>query len=1004
MLLFSSRLRVGVALSAIALGSVGLISPAAAQDAPAQTETVPPADEVDEQDSGNIVVTGSRIPRPEIDNPNPVVSYNRETLESSGRTNLTDFLVQNPALLGSSTSADQSGSTGDFGATGANLLNLRNLGTNRTLVLVDGRRHVAGIPGAASVDINTIPKELIQSVDVQTGGASAIYGADGVSGVVNFVLRRDFEGIAVTGQTGISEEGDAGNRFFGITAGKNFADGRGNVVLSYEFTEDDRVNSFARARSGDPRQTFGLVRNPDDFPDDPNVFDRILLNDLRYADSSRDGAIDLGSFDDNGVFIPGAFDGVPERTGTGGIYDRGRLLPSSGGLTQGGSSTPLAGYQGDLQPQNQIHNVNLLSSFEVSPALRLFAQGKYSRTKGFTVAQPSFDFFTFLEADNAYLTDRFGPTQGALISRDNFDFGIRGESSVRETWRGVIGADGRISDNARYELSYVYGVTDSEFLSTNYRLTDRYLAALDAVRDPTTGQIVCRSTLDPTAAPFQFDFGSVQFPGFNTFTPGASSACRPLNVVGEGVLDQAALDFINVDLVNSYKVQQHVLSGSISGDFGQFFELPGGPIGFALGGEYRKEISDFVSDPFLQQGALADIAQIAPESGEFDVKEVFGELRAPLLRDVPFAHLLEVNAAARLSDYSTVGRTETWAFSGIYAPIRDLRIRGTYSQAVRAPNITELFSPTNGTFSFIDDPCDPENIPEGSEFRAANCTATLAALGINPATFSPTTDPTATVSLPGRAGGNPNLIEETARTWTAGVVLQPRFVPGLTITADWFDIRLDDAVRTATAQEIVDLCVDQPSIDNVFCDSVTRSTTTGYVSDYLIGPQNVASIETAGLDLQVDYRFEVARIGNFQFQFKGTYLDKYTFEPTPGAEIEVSKLTVGYPEYAGTADLTWSNGMLSINYGLNFLSRQRRFTADQVEAQPDLSDPELFFYRDKWEHDIQVGINVDEGFRFYAGVNNLLNDVGDVASINQPYSFLGRYFYAGARVSFGGAR
>lgn len=981
------RLRIGAATSALVLGTLGFVSSASAQDAVPSTETALPDQEADDQGQANeIVVTGSRIPRPEIDNPNPVVSYGAESLAQSGRTNLTDFLVQNPALLGSSTSADQSGSSGGFGATGVNLLNLRNLGTARTLVLVDGRRHVAGLSGSASVDINTIPKALVERIDVQTGGASAVYGADGVSGVVNFILKRNFEGIEASGQAGISEEGDAGNRFVSITAGQNFAGDRGNVAINYEFTEDDRVNSFERARTGDPLRTFGFVQNPDDLPgaDNPSVFDRILLNNLRYADSSRDGAVDLD------------LDFAPDFTGSGGVYDRGRLLPSSGGLTQGGSSTPLAGYQGDLQPQNRIHNVNVLSSFEVSPALRIYAQGKYTNIESFTVAQPSFDFYTYLASDNAYLQDRFGvanTTNGAFISRDNFDLGVRGETTTRETWRGVIGADGEISDNARYDLSYTYGVTDSTFFSTNYRLGDRYFAALDAVRNPTTGEIVCRIALDPTA---NIDPNNWDAPP-TTFNP---SECVPLNILGENVRSQAALDFINVDLLNRVKVQQHVVSGSIAGDFGQFFELPGGPIAFALGGEYRKEISDYVSDPFLQQGALLDIGQILPESGEFDVIEGFAELRVPLFRNQPFAELLEFNAALRLSDYSTIGGTTTYAFGGVYAPVRDFRVRGTYSQAVRAPNVSELFSPTNGTFLFIDDPCDPVNIPEGTQFRRANCTAALTALGINPATFSPTSDPTATVSLPGRVGGNPNLSEETARTWTVGTVIQPRFVPGLTVTADWYDIKLEDAVRTPEAQDIVDLCVDQPDLNNVFCDSITRDPNTGYVSDYLVVPQNVAAFETAGLDVQVNYLFNLDNIGDFSFTLKGNYLDKLTFVPTPGADVESDKLEQLAPEYSGQLDLAWSNGTLSLNYGLNYFSKTRRFTADQVRANPDISDPEFLFFRERFEHDFQAAIDVNEQFRFYGGVNNFTNEQGDIGSAAYPFGAIGRYFYAGARVSF----
>jgi outer membrane receptor protein involved in Fe transport len=966
---------IAASLNALVLAA----APAIAQEAP---ESGAPAEE-----GTDIIVTGSRISRPELSSPNPIVSFSAETIEQSGRTNLTDFLVQNPALIGSTTSADQSGSSGGFGATGTNLLNLRNLGTDRTLVLVDGRRHVAGLPGSASVDINTIPKDLLEKIDVQTGGASAVYGADGVSGVVNFILKRDFEGLRARAQVGVSEDGDAGNRFVAITAGKNFADGRGNVALSYEFTDDDRLSSFARGRTGDPQQAFGLVRNPGDFPDNPTVFDRILLNNLRYADSSRDGAIDLD------------LDGIPDFTGTGKVYDRGRLLPSSGGLTQGGDSTPTAGYQGDLQPQNRIHNVNLISSFEVSEGLRLFAQGKYARTESFSVAQPSFDFFTYLAPDNAFLIQRFGAAaaaNGAFLSRDNFDLGIRGESTERETWRGVIGADGQITNNARYELSYTYGQTSSRFLSTNYRLTDRYFAALDAVRAP-SGEIVCRSTLvGGNIDPNNFDGPAT------TFTPGAGSACRPLNLLGENVASQAALDFINVDLVNRYKVTQNVVSGSISGDFGAFFRLPGGPVGFALGAEYRKETSDFVSDPYLQQGALADIAQISPEKGSFDVKEAFAELRVPLFSGQRFAETLEFNAALRLSDYSTVGNTKTWAVSGIYAPVREVRFRATYSQAVRAPNITELFSPTNGTFSFIDDPCDPTNLGEGTQYRVANCQTALAAAGLTPAqiaAFNPVSDPTATVSLPGRAGGNRNLTEETARTWTAGVVLQPSFLRGLTFTADWYNIRLENAVRTATAQEIVDLCVDQPTLSNPYCSSVTRSGTTGYVSDYLVAPQNVAAFETAGLDVTLNYRFDAGKIGRFNVRLQGNYLDKLTFVPTPGADVENSKFTDFVPEYSGNFDLTWTSGDISVNYGLAYFSKTRRFTEDQLRANPDISDPRYFWYREKWEHDIQVAFQVDDRFNFYLGVNNLTDEKGDVARVAYPYSEIGRYFYAGARIA-----
>lgn len=350
-----------------------------------------PTDEKTQKDDTDIVVTGSRIRRSETDFPNPISSVTAAAIQQSGRTNVTDLLTQTPELLGSSTSAQNSGSSSGFGTTGVNLLNLRNLGTNRTLTLVNGRRHVAGLPGTAAVDVNTIPVDLIDRVDVLTGGTSAVYGADGVPGVVNFVLKRNFEGVAARFQTGVSEHGDGGNQYGSITVGKNFAGGRGNVAIAYEFNQDARINSFARSFTGDPQRTFGIVRNPADFPDTTAVFDRVPFNNLRYADSSRNGAIDVD------------FDGIPDFTGDGAIYDRGTPLSGSGGLTQGGDSTPVAGYQGDLQPLNRRHVVNGLASFEVSPALRFFGEGKFVKTHAFSVAQPTYDFYTFISPDNPFI-------------------------------------------------------------------------------------------------------------------------------------------------------------------------------------------------------------------------------------------------------------------------------------------------------------------------------------------------------------------------------------------------------------------------------------------------------------------------------------------------------------------------------------------------------------------------------------------------------------------------
>lgn len=567
----------------------------------------------------------------------------------------------------------------------------------------------------------------------------------------------------------------------------------------------------------------------------------------------------------------------------------------------------------------------------------------------------------------------------------------------RQTLRGVFGADGKLSDHATYEVSYVYGRTRTRNQSDNNRLSDRYYAALDAVIDPATGMATCRSNLDPTGNidPNNFDQPAV------TFTPGANSGCAPLDFFGEGRSSAAALAFVTANQVSRSTITQQVASGSVSGDFGSIFSLPGGAVGFAIGAEYRRETSSSNPDDAYVQGLILDSSQIFPESGKFDVKEVFAELNAPLLKHTRFAETLAVGAAVRLSDYSTVGKTTTWSVNGVYAPIADITFRGTISQAVRAPNIGELFGSTSGTFSFIDDPCDPQNVAEGTQFRAANCTATLQAAGLSAtqiAGFSPTSDPQATQSLPGRAGGNANLREETAKTWTAGVVLRPQFARGFTASFDWYNIRIRGAINTPTAQELVELCVDQPTLQNVYCANVQRDPATGYVNDYLVTPANVAAFRTSGGDLKVNYQFQPGRLGTFNLRLSGGYLDRLTFVPTIGADVDSDREEAYAPKYSATGDLTWSVGALTVNYGINWFSKTRRYTTEQLAANPDISDPKYFWYKEKWDHELQVSLNVEDRFTFYAGANNLFNQKPAFASTNYPISALGRYIYAGARV------
>jgi outer membrane receptor protein involved in Fe transport len=988
-----ARLRGAVAPFALAVTLVG--QPVFAQDT-AETAADAPTDE------GAIIVTGSRIARPEYSLPNPVVRIDASRIEESGETNLTEYLANQPALIGSQTNTLVAGSNlPNAGLVGVNFLNLRNLGVDRTLVLVDGRRHVAGYPGTAAVDINTIPTDLVENVDVLTGGASAIYGADGVSGVVNFLLKHDFDGVNLRAQANYSQRGDAGERFIGVTAGKNFADDRANVTFAYEFNEMDRFRQTQRLNYGNKTgPSWAFVRNPADGPpgselDDPNVPDRILMNNLLWADTSLGGAVDLDQ------------DFVPDRTGEGGIYDVGTYIPGTA-FVVGGDSTPREIYFGDFLPYTRRHNANVLAHYEFSPALNVYAEGKYVRSSAHTYAQPTYDFYTTLFEDNAFLNQRYGSAVvgDAWISRDNFDFGVRRYEMERELFRTVVGANGEITPNLKYDVSYVFGQSTQKSTNRNDRISDRYYAALDAVVDPATGDVTCRINLPgQTDVQWETSNGTNWDGVIRTFTPGE---CVPLNVLGRLSPSEAALNWVTVDHSDWARIRQNVVSGSLSGDTGDFFELPGGAIGFAVGAEYRKESSRYVPSDYSLDGLLDDNAPAKVDEGSFDVKEAFAEVNLPILADVPGADTLSLGGAVRFSDYSTIGSTTTWNVNGVYAPVRDVSFRGTYSEAVRAPNINELFAGGSGTYEFITDPCGPEVRDEGTQYREANCDAALSAVGIDifeqdgdDFVFDPNSAPfgPAQSSLLGFQGGNPELDEETAKTWTVGTVLRPRFVPGLTVTADWYDIKLKNAIQYSTAQDIVDLCYDQPTLDNLYCDNTARDPETGFISDFTIIPQNVASFSTAGLDVTVNYTFSPGDLGRFNLNLTGNYLDQLEFVPSVGADPENERDSAAYPapRYSAVFDLTWEKGPLTVNYGINWWYKTRRVTREQEAANPDYVAPEYIWYRARWEHNLYASYELTDDLTTFVGIDNLFDRKPDPGALGYPVSAVGRSFFFGLK-------
>jgi len=962
-------------------GMLALATPAFAQDVPTGTapgQTAGSEQGADAQDpaadnGGEIVVTGSRIVRPDYEAPNPIISADARDIQESGNTNVTNFLLRVPALVGSRDSTRATGgdavSTAQFGQAGLNQLNLRNLGVNRTLTLVDGRRHVAAEASNAAVDINAIPTDLISRVDVLTGAVGAIYGADGVTGVANFILKRDFQGLAARAQMGVSQEGDGATHFASLIGGRNFADGRGNVTLAYEYSSEDRIPYEARRYLLQGRRQY-LIPNDADQPDNPGVPDNILVGNLKYTYISP-----LGAFFVGGESNP-SFDGL------GRPYDPGRPVAY---YYQGGVSTDVPGfYQGDLTPDIERHAVNLLTSFEVSDAFKLSVDAKYARADTRTFGQYPETYYQPIALDNPFIPQsiRLAAIQSGatnlFLNRHNIDFGRLGENDLRETYRGVVAASGRLSDHATYDAYYQYGRTDLRVTRLGSRLAAPYLEALDAVVGP-GGSIICRSA---RAAP--------------------TNGCIPINPFGAGPTSPEALAYFESNDRSYARIQQHVASASVSGDFGQFFELPGGPVQFSFGGEYRRESSRFDPNDNLVNGRYFggdEPGTVLPSRGRFDVWEAFGELNVPIVRDKPFVELLSVGAAGRYSDYSTVGSTETWQFTGIYAPVRDISFRGSYGQAVRAPNIGELFQPTSSTQGFFDDPCTSRSVGNGTQFRAANCRTQLAAAGRTTLLGEADTG----FVINGVSQGNRNLRPERARTWTAGVVLRPRFLPGLTASADWYDIDLKGAINTVGGNDLVNLCVDAPTLDNPYCAAFTRAQGTGRINSFTVGPQNVANFQTAGLDVNIDYRLATDRFGTFDLRLVGGYLDKLSFVSIPGAVPTNNVDSLGSPRWNANFAPTWTLDRVSVNYNLRWFDATRAFDRNTTAANPDVAAGRYLRFDALWQHDIQIAYQVPNGFGFYGGVTNFTNQKPDPAAYgtNVPISPLGRFFYVGARVGLG---
>ena len=1037
--LSATALRSGALLGLALIGT----APAYAQDT-SDTATQTPADtnvpdqaatSAEDSSESAIVVTGSRIRRPNLESPVPVTSIGGEEFFQTGTTSVGDVLNELPALT---STFSQSNSTRFLGTAGLSLLDLRGLGPQRTLVLVNGRRHVAGdiLNNAVSPDVNSIPTDLIERVDVVTGGSSAVYGSDAIAGVVNFVLKDDFEGFQIRGQGGLSDDADAPDYYVSALAGKNFADGRGNIALNLEYAHQ---GDFYASDRKEYRTNNGFVTVDSDPANSPNgsdgTPDRVFSHDIRSATYSNGGTFlgnDCGGFYCSYGFQPNG--DLLQRTGT-------RVgLPPYGSFIGGNGDNFRDGTQLGLRPKQDRYSANLLAHFEISPAFVPFVEAKYVRSdvlgsasgpfffNGGVTQSPREVFYT----DNPYLSTQArnflndyygvpaGTSQPFYFNENATSLTNRQESLKRETYRIVGGVRGDFGGNWSYEASVNYGQFDETNKILGNVNLQRFLLAIDAVdqglvqNGVANGNVVCRASVDPAA---RIAYEKAADPAFaNSQLAADVAACRPVNLFGVGNVSDAARSYLLQDSIAKGRITQFVANAFVSGDSSKWFELPGGPVGISFGAEYRRETARYTQDEFTDAGLTFynSIPTFNPTS--FEVKEVFGELSVPLLKDVPFFQSLTLSAAARYADYK--GSTgNVWAYNGSveWSPVRDLRFRGNYSRSVRAPTLVDLYTPLGQNYApGFQDPCALDQIGEGSSTRAANCAAAGVPAGFNYQYLD---------SLGFVSGGNTNLEAETSDSYTIGLILQPHWIRGLSLTVDFFDITVNNVITTPSAQDIVDACYDAADLNNQFCSLFHRYLGTGtgpgleepgqILENDLVGqPLNYAKLKVRGIDAELGYRGAIGNLGNLSTRAIYTHNfrnDSYLNPADPGRrDQDLGEL--GFPKDEAQWSVDFQSGPVTLGYKMRYIGKM---VVDEWENTHSVQgrDPQNADYSDITEypatfyHNIRVQMDVGKSYNLYLGIDNLLDTIPPLGTTGAGfgsgiYDNVGRFLYAGFVAKF----
>lgn len=1067
-----------VLASLVAMGAPALAQTTSDNQAPRPANNQTSSEPVQVEE---IVVTGSRIRRNPVTAPTPLIQVTQEEILETGQSSVIEYLATIPALSNSVVPTDTTGS--GLGDGGLSLANLRSLGSGRTLTLVDGRRHVGSNGGSLAVDIDTIPRLLIKNVEIVTGGASSVYGADAVSGVLNFVMQQDYEGIEIDGNYAlINQDGQTSKRISAL-AGKNFFDDRLNLYAFAEWEKADEVRVADVDWLASSTALVTVDADPTAAPYD-GIVDSALFSNLRTMQRLRWGVINLANnrpgsptSDPDTTYITCGTVGAAPTAGNYSSTNCTQLLPGKTWVFNGDGTARLAdfgqriggglsvlnvGGDGELAseygqysfyPDSEAKRFQVGANFKITENVLFRFEAKHTEEETFDEGQPTFfdifisdrtgantvstirgtSAFDIRLSDNAFmpanlkqaiqnniiniysaptatLEGQFLGTAPAPYARSALRGPDRSQTNTRELTRYVASLEGSMDklafiNNFNWDIGYTYGEVE---VSNRERGVDveRMAFAADAIVDTAgvvgaAGQIVCRVQVlnalnlaigDPVRGGDLKNSAEGQ---------AAINECKPLNIFGVGQQSDEALNYLYAEVGVTERNEQEQLLGSISGQLWDFWGA--GPLGVALGAEHRREFTvgtgrdrEF-GDRLLFLNSGPDQQPV-----EYQSDEVFAELSVPLFRDSFLGEYAELSASYRYFDYSTTGHGDVYGVNLVYRPIRDIAFKTSFNTSMRVPTLSENYSPYSQTFSLFgsNDPCTTSNInaPGNAEYREnriKNCRALAQAQGLNfdfeGATPTNTDDfgiLYSTTSIAGVSGGNPSLLPEESESFTFSMVLQPRFLPDVSLVLDYYEIELTNVIATVTPAVAAANCVNGSTLNTAACATIFRNNpavpfgigapTGDPIGGYISGSINYAKRTTRGLDFSMSYRKDLeeifnANVGRIDYRIAGTYLlEQKNFNNAQNpSDFTESTSSIYYPRVRFTSTLGYSpNDRLRVQWVVDWQSAQ---DISQARNFVSNADARLVQYMDTGNfarHDFLVRYKVNDDVSIRAGVTN----------------------------------